>query len=230
MSPANAVINGPVWSLAEVNQSQVVPEALKLVATWIASYVTKPHPMLGRSGVVCPFMPPALMAQGVWLSLIEGEPGDERDMCAVLTTYLGVYEALVDRGGAARELITLVLACPDVPAVRGQSLIGSVHHTMKPTIVDAGLMLGEFFPDNPAEGLHNPAFRPLRCPIPLFVYRQMVANDLVFLTKPSDPPQRRQHFIRAYLRSMGDRLSPERLREAEVALTLAERELSLSRS
>ena len=36
--------------------------------------------------------------------------------------------------------------------------------------------------------------------------------------------------VRAYLRSMGDRLSPERLREAEVALTLAERELSLSRS
>lgn len=52
---------------------------------------------------------------------------------------------------------------------------------MKPSFVEAGMMLGEFYSENESPGLYNPDFRPLRSPIPLFVYRRLVPNDLVFL-------------------------------------------------
>ena len=42
--------------------------ALRTVADWIKSFVTKPHKDLGRDGPVCPFVPEAMQRKTLWLA------------------------------------------------------------------------------------------------------------------------------------------------------------------
>ena len=42
--------------------------ALRTVADWIKSFVTKPHKDLGREGPVCPFVPEAMQRKTLWLA------------------------------------------------------------------------------------------------------------------------------------------------------------------
>jgi hypothetical protein len=225
MDPGPAVAAGQLWSPRDITERPETPNALKVVLEWVSSYIVKPHTQLGRKGVVCPFVPSSLAFNVLWFALLPGVPADEREMCETVTRYMRIYEKLPVPCERARDLTTLILVCSDITQAQAISLVGHVHQQMKPTLVGNGHMLGEFYAANEAHGVHNEAFRPLRSPIPLLVYRQMVPNDLVFLTEPTDPPQQRINFVSAYLRVLGDRLSDERAHEARSALAAAEREL-----
>jgi hypothetical protein len=137
-----------------------------------------------------------------------------------------VYQSLEPSAGESKILKTLVIIFPGIMQQHAHSLIEEVKDAMKPSFVKAGLMLGDFYPKSKSPGLHNPKFHPLTSPFPLFVYRQLVPDDLVFLTKNSDPPERRIGFIVDYLRCLGDKLSAEWLRAAHAALEAAQVELS----
>jgi hypothetical protein len=211
-----------IWSPEEIGRSEDVPAPLKIVMGWVNSYIIKPHHELGRTGVVCPYVPPSLKMNSLWLAVAQDIPHSETEMCAIVDIYKELYQSLEPCTSKAKELKTLILIFPDITHQEAHSLIGGVHSAMKPSIVESGLMLGEFYAENESPGLYNSQFRPLRSPIPLLIYRQLVPNDLVFLTKPSDPPERRVQFILAYLRFMGDKLPPERICDAQTALAAAQ--------
>jgi len=213
-----------IWSPNEIAGTETVPLAIKIVMEWVSFYIAKPHLELGRTGAICPFVPPALKLNALWLAVVSDPMPSQTEMCRILDELLKVYQILEPRTGDAKEFKTLIMIFPDIPSPRAYSLVEKVHKVMKPKIVEAGMMLGEFYPQSESPGLHNREFRPLRSPFPLFVYRQMVPNDLVFLTKVSDPPQRRIEFVLSYLRSLSGRLPAERLREAEIALAVAQRQ------
>jgi hypothetical protein len=204
----------------EGDAGDVPPPVLREVADWILSYVVKPHRELGRSGEVCPFVSPALLLGALWLAAVDDVIDDERPICDRLQTFLQIYGTLEARSnaGVVSDLRTLVIAFPKLPPGQVASLVMGAHALMKPTFVDRGLMLGEFYSGSESPGVHNPSFRPLRSPIPLFVIRAMVPGDLVFLNKPSEPPSKRSYFIRAYLNALKGVLSAERVTEAERAL------------
>jgi hypothetical protein len=210
-----------VWSPEEICAATGVPEALKVVMSWVSEYVIKPNASLGRRGVVCPFVPPALSLDVVWLGVCEMSSPTVSEMRVVIDKYLNVYRRLEQLSGEAKEFTTLVVVFPDIPECEAPTLIGDVHRLVKPAIVDEGLMLGEFYSKNASPGLHNSGFYPLRSPLPLFVYRQMVPDDLVFLTKASDPPRLQIRFVEAYLRCFGNRLNDERLGQARAAIAAA---------
>jgi hypothetical protein len=157
----------------------------------------------------------------LWLTQVRTTSDSKNDLRGIVGGYLDIYYSLEPCSGPEAELKTLILIFPDIPDRDADALIGSVHRMMKPRIVDEGLMLGEFYADSISPALHNPQFYPLRSPIPLLVYRRMVPNDLVFLTKPSDPPESRMRFVSAYLKFLGERLPAETLAEAQSALRSA---------
>ena len=219
-------IEGPllkdkIWPAREVQTSTNVPGPVKIIMDWVCSYVMKPHPNLGRPGVVCPYVPPAMKLNSVWLAMVHTDLAAEADLYSIVEKYLRIYQSLDAGPGEGRELKSLILIFPDIPDHEACALIKDVHTKMKPQIVEAGLMLGEFFIGNDSPGLHNPQFHPLTSPFPLLIYRRMMMNDLVFLTKPSDPPESRAQFVRAYLRTFGDGLPADRQKEAEMALAAA---------
>lgn len=229
MNAKEASIDGRVWSLREIENEAEPGTPLRIVVDWIASYIIKPHPELGRPGVVCPFVPSAIERNALWFAVIRDVSPSPIAMRNLVQKYMRVYEALEPIAGDGKLLKALILILPEIPQDEACSLVEGVKDTMKLSFIEAGLMLGEFYAASKSPGLHNPDFNPLTSPIPLFVYRQLLPDDLVFLTKQSDSAQLRIRFIRAYLRLLGDKLSPERLHVAHAALRAAELQLSEQR-
>ena len=144
---------------------------------WAHSYLSEPHPELGRPGRVCPFVPGSLRSRNFFVAV---EPGKAEGVTGTVLRYRDWFRALEPHDGAEAQFKTVLILFPDV----APTLIDATQEVLKPAFVDAGLMLGQFHPVPPDEGgLWNPDFRPLRSPVPLLAIRHMVASDLPFLTR-----------------------------------------------
>jgi hypothetical protein len=222
VNPVICLWESRIFPARELQKSAHAFKTLVTIIDWISSYVVKPHPDLGRSGFVCPYVPPAMKLNSVWLAVVRTEAATTSDLCGIVEKYLKLYQSPETTTQEGHELKTLILIFPDIKEQEAPYLIRDVHNKMKPLIVEAGLMLGEFYEGNPSPGLHNPQFHPLTSPVPLLIYRRMVPNDLVFLTKPSDPPESRAQFVHAYPRCLRHRISAEQRAQAQVALDSAQ--------
>src|SRR5215213_7470780 len=56
-----------IYSCLEVRAGAGAP-GLTSVLNWLSHYLTAPHPDLGRSGAVCPYVRPALTAGSIYLT------------------------------------------------------------------------------------------------------------------------------------------------------------------
>ena len=196
------------------------------VNRWMRTYLSRPHPRLGREGPVCPYVPLALEQHAVWMTTIRSRGLDQAEIASVVADYREVFLGLGPAGGLDDELKTLLLLFPDVQREEAPVVIDGVQSHLKPHFVDAGLMLGQFHDMNIAPGIHNPAFHPLRSPIPMLVIRFMVELDLPFLRQERDPAPIRLRFLRSYLRHLGANLQPAMHTLVQDALARAEREIA----
>jgi hypothetical protein len=210
-------------------------EALAPVLAWVDDFVTQANPDLGRTGVVCPFVPEAtrrdlLQYFVVPVSLPSGmqEKASDDDYIAVMEPSI---LRLRDRFLATRitapkfhllHSYLMVFRGLDLDLERAAQLIEKIQRRLKPRFVEEGLMIGEFHPMSNAIGLRNPEFRPLRSPIPLLSIRNMVEIDFAFLSRSYDPAPLRVHFLKSYLRHMAADLGPLSRQKAEAALEEAE--------
>jgi hypothetical protein len=210
---------------AQVTQSGQAPPAVETIIEWIKQDIAKPNRELGRPGAVCPFVPPALQSHCIWISVVDDDISDADQMKGLLSACLSAYDQHDAHIGASSGLRTFIVVFPRLTRPDRGTLIDEVHGMIKPVVVERGLMLGEFYPESTSAGVHNPTFLPLRSPMPLFVLRQMVPADLVFLNKKSDRPERRAQYLRAYLRRFDGELSEERRAETRRALAAADTEL-----
>lgn len=214
-----------IWNGNDIVSNSAAPDVLKTVMVWVRSNVAVPNPELGRQGPACPFVPPALHFRSVWLVAVDAVLERRESLEELLLRCLDIYEHDAAVVGSARNLRTLIVVLPNLPAGQRAALIDAAHGTLKPTVVEHGLMLGEFYPESLSPGVHNPLFHPLRSPVPLFVFRQMVPGDLVFLNKAADPPNRRARYLRAYLKALDRELPQDLVAQAQRALVSVEAEL-----
>lgn len=168
--------------------------ALRRVATWAKEFLSRPHPDLGRSGHVCPWVNASIRNDRFFLTLIRRA---HENLSATEQTFVRLKRYFLDEmqpaTGRAAQLKTIVVLFTELPPDEVPSIINGLHVRLKPQFVHEGLMLGEFFSKCEKEGLRNPKFRPLRSETPLIVIRSMVETDIAFLADDST-------FIRAYLR------------------------------
>ena len=158
----------------------------RTIATWLRTYTARPHPHLGRSGPVCPFITPALRADGLRLyayrlpeHLAQDQEAAAADLAGMLDQARTAFhrEPWPTTNRAHRSLLILL---PDLQP--GQwPLVDRVHAAAKDRFVADGLMLGQFHPTCPAPAAHNPAFAVNRAPIPLLAIRHMQPHDILFL-------------------------------------------------
>ncbi|WP_116214543.1 DUF6875 domain-containing protein [Streptomyces olivoreticuli] len=181
------------------------------VADWVSTHVARPHPDLGRRGAVCPFVPLSQRLGLLRFALADPPVSDEPDLLTAATALKTHWQAMEPHSGPHTIDKTIVLVLPGVDA----TTVVRAHDRLKPEFVANGMMLGEFFPDHPGPGLHNPAFRPLHSDTPLLVVRSMVANDLPFLTEKRYPPERRAGFVAAFLEHQGSASATTRERARE---------------
>jgi len=168
--------------------------ALLHVAKWSKEFLTEPHPELGRSGHVCPYVSATIREQRYLLTVLHDAATRERETDRIILRLGRFFSELEPRVGRAAQKKTIVILFPDLPEDRVGELINAMHQRLKPHFLRAGMMLGEFYRDSDKPGLHNPCFRPLRSEVPLLVIRAMLPQDISFLSDQA-------RFVRAYIRT-----------------------------
>lgn len=219
--PAAAPAQATLQSASEVETSGEDP-ALAAVLRWVRGFLAQVHPQAGRAGPVCPFVPQSLELDTIWLTTVPLPRPDRHDVLELVRFYRDVFLNLEPRTGEAAMNKAILIVFPSMKPEHAPTLIDDVQSELKPSFVEAGLMLGEFHQENESPGLRNPEFRPFRSPVPMLAIRHMVESDLPFLKRDEDPPGRRALFIRAYLRRLGGAISGRSFEAAIQALVDAE--------
>jgi hypothetical protein len=171
---------------------------LLAMARYCRDFLTRPSPQVGRSGPVCPFTSRAIARGTLLITACTLNDADGRP----LTEALGVLrEAFLTHDASLSEenqlFHSVVVVFPGLPADEAPALIEEAQRSLKPDYVDAGLMIGEFYPGCPAPGLHNADFRPLQSPVPAIAIRHMTPQDAPFML--GDP-----RFRESYERRFGE--------------------------
>jgi hypothetical protein len=199
------------------------------ILDWVKGFLGKPHPQLGRPGVVCPFVPRALQLKTVQTRVVRTQGLSEGQIEALVKDCRNHFLAMEPQQGELAIYKAFMLIFPDISTPEETALIDRVQQRLKLFFVAEGLMIGEFHQYNESPGLHNPDFRPLRSPIPMLAIRFMAESDLPFLSRLSDQPEVRVHYLTAYLRQMANIVKdPKALGPAQAALELAQAQLTVA--
>jgi hypothetical protein len=194
-----------------VERGEALPEParryaaqLAAVTQWAREFLCQPHPALGRAGRVCPYAQPALDNGTFWLTVLPGAAPTPAEIAAAVAACRERFTSLAPRSGRDAQFKTILLVFPELDHRDAPALVDGVQRRLKPAFVARGLMLGQFHRTCDEPGLWNPAFRPLRSPVPLLAIRHLVPTDFPFLAH--DP-----RCVASYLRIIGGE-TPARLR------------------
>ena len=197
---------------------------------FLREFLAKPHPLLGRRGPVCPFMPTSLRKNYVYLAVVRTGPDVQAiDVAAIVEPFAERFGTLEPTAGALTSYKAVLLVFPDIPLARAPALIDGVQATLKPLFVRRCLMIGEFHQNNNATSLSNAEFYPLRTPVPTIAIRHMVTGDIAFLDMTKYAPDVRVAFLGSYIQRFEGDASPktvEIVARARKEVSRAETELA----
>ncbi|MDM9385423.1 hypothetical protein QUB80_32740 [Chlorogloeopsis sp. ULAP01] len=206
------------------NIQQDIPYLLE-VMEWVKTFLAKPHPDLGRPGVVCPFVPHSLKSNSIRLAVIRAKNLQPQQVEDIVKNYRDTFLEIEPQDREAGINKAFLLIFPDLDLDDAATLIDSIQQKLKPFFVEEGLMIGEFHKHTETRGLHNQDFYPLRSPVPLIAIRFMVEADLPFLMNANNLHLRIK-YLEAYLQRFEKKMKDKiRLNTAYQALALAREKL-----
>jgi uncharacterized protein DUF6875 len=150
------------------------------VLAWMRRYVAQPHPNLGRSGPVCPFVQSALDEHSVELAFDKADGSSTFQLRAALLRQLAAYKRQIRRNSERSSRAATVLAFPRFKESFYERL-DDMHSELKTDAMSHGVMVSAFHPRSTHPAQHNPSFYVLRAPFAAFAFRKMVAHDIIFL-------------------------------------------------
>ena len=216
-----------IYTPEKLAQIQQELPYLTEIYNWTKEFLAAPHPELGRSGAVCPFVPKALSLNAIRFTVVRTQGLSLQQIEEQVSCYRDLFLSYSDKADKLSVFNAMMLIFPDVSADAADGVIDIIQEKLKPFFIEVGLMIGEFHPFNQTPGLHNPDFRPLRSPIPMLAIRYLHESDLPFLNRPSDSPQRRIQYLEAYLKQAETWVdnNPNQLKAAQNSLAFAKSEL-----
>jgi uncharacterized protein DUF6875 len=153
---------------------------LSVVDDWISTYVTKPHPEIGRTGPVCPFVEPSRRAGSLETSVrLVGSAPSLGLLTEIVRCSLAEFETMSWRTKNP-NLRALLVVLADLPS-DCLDLLDQAHAAVKSESVARGLMIGQFHSDCAETAARNPGFEVSRAPVPLVAVRLMAMHDVLFL-------------------------------------------------
>jgi hypothetical protein len=221
-------LRADLFSADEVRRLPIdADHELMRTVTWCEDFLGRPHPMVGRRGNVCPFIPEALMRSSLKFAVVAlhrrgvDSVVEIEDMVEACREH---FLAKEEADGNIDIFGSLILIFPDITSEEAPAVIDRTQRKLKPGFVQEGLMLGEFHSLSDTPGLRSRDFRPLRSPIPLLAIRHMVESDVDFLMALNDAAATRVKSLKAYLNFLGPSLGTTTLVRAREALRVAEAE------
>jgi hypothetical protein len=171
--------------LDDAERTSALPErdlaALRAVANWTTSFVTKPHAELGRDGPVCPFVPGCLERGTFWLAPEHVEDADVAQVAELMDGYRRLFLDTEPVEGDNATYKVFVVVFTDLSAERAQSLFAGVQGQLAlQAYADDGVIFGPFYEGNEGTALYNASFRPFQSPVPFLFVRNTVVTDWKF--------------------------------------------------
>ena len=161
--------------------------ALRTVADWVKSFLTRPHKDLGRDGPVCPFVGEALERKALWLASEHTAGLSVADVVQLINGYKTQFLHAQPVGGEGATYKSTIVVFTDLSADRAKGLFDDVLNQLAvPSYVEDGLVLGAFYERNEGAAIYNPSFRPFTPPVPFLLMRQAVISDWKFFLDNDD--------------------------------------------
>ena len=155
--------------------------ALHAIADWVDGYVVKPHPDLGRSGPVCPYVPGALERRKLWLAPEQLGDGGVQDLAEIMTSYRRRFLDAQPANGEDADRAAIIVVFSDLSADRARDLFAEVLQQIAvPAYQEDGIVFGPFYEGHDGPAVHNQDFRPFRSPVPFMFVRHGVVGDWPF--------------------------------------------------
>jgi uncharacterized protein DUF6875 len=162
-------------------------DALRSVAGWIESFVSKPHKDLGRAGPVCPFVPVSLERKTLWLTPEKVADRSVSDVVDLISGYQRLFLDSRPTDGEGATYKSFVVLFTDLPADRaGEFFADVLEHLAVPSYVEDGFVMGGFYEGNEGTAIYNASFRPFTSPVPFLLVRLAVVSDWKFFLENED--------------------------------------------
>jgi len=218
-----------LYSAAEVPalEPNACSDALRDIVQWCENFLARPSNLLGRTGNVCPFVPEAMTRGTLKFACIQDSGrGREvpRKVEKIIARLRDRFLAEEEAQGKINIFNSWVMIFLNIAEEEYADAIDTPQKRLKPSFVNQGLMLGEFYSTCLSPGIRNSSFRPLRSPLPLLAIRHMVESDIDFLSPSCDPVPVQIESLRAYLQFLGSSLSLGSRQKAREALRVLEAE------
>lgn len=171
-------LDSPVESLPE--NLKVYKNQISILKDWVLDFLSRPNIELGRKGAVCPWTKKSYDLQHFWVSVHTSWRISIDSLKEIIYQCKSKFLELNSTNTEENLFKTIVILFPHIPE-EDYEAIEAVQDQLKPAFVRDKLMIGQFYPGCPQQGLRNPDFKPLNSPLPLLAIRNMVESDEPFL-------------------------------------------------
>lgn len=190
---------------------------------WTTGYIAKPHPDIGRPGVICPRVPLSLKADSLYWGLYHQEEIDEAQADLLVDSLDDLFLSLKPVERPPSLLKALLLVMPKNTDLARQS-VEKVQRAFKERSLKKGILLGKFHSELRTTALNNPNFRPGLSPYPILAFRYAVDTDIKFMLTTGAPAHLKIGWIHAFLETIGDDLPIEKMQQLKQKIKELENE------
>src|SRR5579862_615455 len=153
-----------------------------IVRRWASEYIARPHPSLGRTGAICPFMQPSLELERFHTWQIDDVRSDDmprlrRVILEAARAFLACYPLATPKNNFASVALLF-------PRLSGEHVMALdlLHDQLKTHLVARyELMATPCHCLSRKPSISNPDFAVFRSPVPLIVLRHLDVRDIRFL-------------------------------------------------
>jgi len=161
--------------------SAVSAKAVLECGKWLEDYLGQPHPQLGRTGEICPYIKSAIRKSHVSYRCYDEVTELSVERMAEILLFEGVaLERALDPKDPDSDFTAV---CVLFPRLRGEDFANAAgaHARIKGALMSRGTMLAVFFPGFEKQGIYNPEFKLYQSPFPIAALRPMAVRDLPFV-------------------------------------------------
>lgn len=177
---------------------------MKSTMQWIHQFIMRPHPKLGRAGVVCPYVKMSLDGSIFYLSATEMKnPKRYDEVFDIMHAHADIFGQMEPRTGPLENLKVLMVLLPNGK----DSVLSDPKECkrLKTEMMERDITVGQFFPTlNPIKWVKSKFF-PNQPPLCMYTMRTFIRSDWMFvngepewrdvyLKKFGSPPDPKQGF------------------------------------
>jgi hypothetical protein len=158
------------------------PQRNEAVIQWARQYLGRPHPKLGRTGAICPFVRPTIDLDQFVVRHYDNVDGTNIPVLRQIALQESrFFRKQFPRTAPNGMLASVVLVFPHITAAHFLAL-DYLHDELKThLIVKRELMSSPFHPRSIKPSISNPEFPVFRAPFPMLAIRHIDVRDIAFV-------------------------------------------------